>query len=296
MHHSNPAIELLRVHHQWNHMSFGKLEAMAKCGILPKRLSGIPTPVCAACLYGKATRKPWRTKPKLRDKHKLNRASKPGDITSVNMLVSPVPGLIAQMSGLITNKHYLYASVFVDNYSGFGYVHLQKTQTAEETLEGKRAYEQKAATYGVKILHYHADNGIFASKAWRESYAEARQGCTYSGVNAHFQSGIAERRIRETQEMSRTNLIHGNSRWPEAVNVHLWPYALRASSDSYNEAPTSRMKRSPVEIFSGAQVMPEPKFQQPFGCPYYTLDSALQSASGSTSKWRERSCISVYLG
>ena len=284
MQHSNPAIELLRVHHQWNHMSFGKLEAMAKCGILPKRLVGVPTPVCAACLYGKATRKPWRDKPKLRDKHKLNKATRPGHIISVDMLVSPIPGLIAQMSGWITTKRYLYASVFVDHYSGFGYVHLQKTQSAEETLEGKEAFERRAATYGVTIQHYHADNGIFASKAWKASCANAKQGCTYSGVNAHFQSGVAERRIRELQELGRTNMIHGNSRWPEAINVHLWPYALKSSNVLYNEAPTRKMKRVPVELFSGAQVMTEPKFQRPIFSPCYVLDSALQNADGIKSK------------
>ena len=65
---SNPQFELLKVHHQLNHLSFGKIKAMASAGILPKRLKDVNTPACAACLYGKATRRPWRTKPKATDK------------------------------------------------------------------------------------------------------------------------------------------------------------------------------------------------------------------------------------
>ena len=57
-----------------------------------------------------------------------------------------------------------------------------------------------AARHGVRILHYHADTGIFVSKAWKDNCDSQRQGMSYSGVNAHFQSGIAERRIRELQD------------------------------------------------------------------------------------------------
>ena len=99
---SNPAVELLKVHHQFNHLSFNKIKALAKAGIVPRRLKDAPVPVCAACSYGKATRKPWRTKPKKVDKDKLRKATAPGQIVSVDMLVSPVPGLIAQMAGWIT--------------------------------------------------------------------------------------------------------------------------------------------------------------------------------------------------
>ena len=42
--------------------------------------------------------------------------------------------------------------------------------------------------------------------------------------------------------------------------------------------------------------MPEPKFQRPFGCPVYVLDSALQSEGGKKGKWEDRSRVGVYLG
>lgn len=198
----NVAAELLRVHHQFNHISFGKLQSMAKCGILPKRLSKCPIPICSACMYGKATRRPWRDKPKTNTEQKLRAITYAGQCVSVDMIKSPVPGLIAQMAGWITGKRYNYATVYVDHFSRLGYVHLQKTQTAKETLEGKALFERRCASFGIKVQHYHADNGVFASLSWKETCALSGQGYSYSGVNAHFQSGVAERRIRELQELA----------------------------------------------------------------------------------------------
>ena len=130
-HLQNLAVEILQVHHQYNHIGFGKLQAMAKSGLLPRRLANCPIPVCSACLCGKATRRKWRDKPKKQLATK--KVTRLGQCVSVDMLKSPVPGLIAQMAGWITGKWYNYATVFVDHYSRLGYVHLQKTQMAKET-------------------------------------------------------------------------------------------------------------------------------------------------------------------
>lgn len=60
------------------------------------------------------------------------------------MLHSPTPGLIAQMTGNLTKHRYNYATVYVDNYSGYSYLHLQQTPDAEETLKEKLAFELHA--------------------------------------------------------------------------------------------------------------------------------------------------------
>jgi hypothetical protein len=83
---------------------------------------------------------------------------------SVDQLVSPTPGLIAQLSGFITKERYLYATVYVDQASGLGYVYLQKTASAKETLESKRAFERYTADRGVIVQAYHANNGIFGNE------------------------------------------------------------------------------------------------------------------------------------
>ena len=62
-----------------------------------------------------------------------------GELVLVNIIVSPNPGLIAQMLSFLTNKRYKYATVFVDNTSSLSYTHFQIDTTVESTLKGKRA-------------------------------------------------------------------------------------------------------------------------------------------------------------
>ena len=141
-------------------------------------------------------------------------------------MVSPVPGLIAQMVGFLMKQRYKYATVFVNQASQMGFVCLQKTCRAEETIEAKRAFEKYAVTRGVMVQAYHADNGIFKAKKWIEECQRQNQNLTFAGVNTHHQNGIAEQRIRELQETTRAMLIHASKWWPGVVTIHLWPYAL----------------------------------------------------------------------
>jgi len=290
----NLSAQLLRLHHKHNHISFHKLQHMARRGILPKKLATCTVPICSACLYGKATRRAWRGKPLKAEIRKT--PTIPGEVVSVDQMKSPTAGLVAQLAGGITNKRYIYATIFVDHATGFGYVHLQKTQSAKETLEAKQAFERYAAACGVQVLHYHADNGVFDSQAWRNHCSDNNQGLTFAAVGAHHQNGRAERRIRELQELARAMLIHASKRWPTAINAHLWPYAIRMANDSYNEAMSRDGSISPVEKFSRSMVRPNPKFSQPFGCPCYVLNEKLQSVKGLQNKWKERSRVGVYLG
>ena len=76
---------------------------------------------------------------------------KPGEVISVDQLVSPTPGLIAQMTGFLTGQRYKYATVYVDQYSKRSFVWLQKTASTVETLEGKMAFEQAAKDLNIQI-------------------------------------------------------------------------------------------------------------------------------------------------
>ena len=51
-----PTVELLRRHNDMGHISFAKLQQMAKQRVLPHCLSNCAIPVCSACQYAKATR------------------------------------------------------------------------------------------------------------------------------------------------------------------------------------------------------------------------------------------------
>ena len=59
----------------------------------------------------------------------------------------------------------------------------------------KHAFEQSAEQHDIKITHYHADNGQFADNAFIQDCQANRQSLSYSGMNVHFQNGIAERCI-----------------------------------------------------------------------------------------------------
>jgi hypothetical protein len=90
--------------------------------------------------------------------------------------------------------------------------------------------------------------------------ARGRVLATNSGVNAHFQSGIAECRIRELQDNARVLLIHAQRRWPTAITPNVWPYAIRMSSDAFNEGPLKFLKgRCPIEVFSHGQIKAKPR-------------------------------------
>ena len=165
---------------------------MAEQRVIPWRLKDIPTPACLACHYAKFNKRPWQ--------HKSQKYYKPpppptlpGEVVSVDQMVSPTPGLIAQMTGKLTTKIYKYATVFVDHFSRFSYVYLQKTATVEETLESNKAFEIYADSHHVQILNYHADNRIFIANDWiKDCQSEPNpQGMSFSGVDAHHTNAIA---------------------------------------------------------------------------------------------------------
>ena len=89
----------------------------------------------------------------------------PEQCVAVDMLKSPTPGLIAQLTGRLTTNRYNYATVYVDIVTGYGVVILQKTAGATETIAGKEEFERHAASCGVRIRAYHADNGTFRANA-----------------------------------------------------------------------------------------------------------------------------------
>lgn len=82
------------------------------------------------------------------------------------MLYSPNPCFVTQMADILTKKRYQYARVFVDYYSGYSYLHLQKTQDVDEAIDAKSAFEEHARQHGIHIRPYHADNSIFRANKW----------------------------------------------------------------------------------------------------------------------------------
>jgi hypothetical protein len=270
---------LLDWHYKLNHTPFAQLKFMAERGLIPKKLASCRVPKCPACLYGKAIRRARRVKGQSSTNPPKTVAG-PGQCVSVDTLESPTAGLIAQAKGTLTHGRYTKATVFVDQWSGLDYVHVHRGNTGAEVLEAKVAFERFAAHHGVKILHYHADNGRFAEPTFQQAVKDAGQHITYCGVNAHHQNGRAERRIRTLTESARTQLLHAQHRWPRVINAHLWPYAIKLASDLSRNIPRASPEgekhgKSPLQLFSGVPTKVQLKDYYPFGCPVYVLHETL---------------------
>jgi hypothetical protein len=184
--------KLLQWHHRLAHLPFLNLRLMAAQGESPKRLAACQVPNCGSRLHCKATRRQWRTKGSAK---KLQTATKPGQCVSVDQLESPVAGFVGQNKGFFCRKRCKVATVFVDHFSRLSFVHLQESTKGAKTLLTKRAFEAHAASFGVKVLNCHADNGRFAKRMFLEHAAKNGQTVSLCGVNAHFQNGITKKRI-----------------------------------------------------------------------------------------------------
>ena len=289
---ANPQAELMRWHYRLGHLSFPKLKTLAELGEIPKRLAKVVPPKCAGCIFGAMTKVAWKGKAEQRH---IFVATMPGECVSVDQMISTQVGFIAQLKGKLTRDRYKAATIFVDHYSRLRFVHLMRDLTSEETINAKLAFEQYARDHGVTIKHYHADNGRFADNAFKSSCERERQQLTFCGVNAHFQNGIAERAIRDLQEVARKQLLHAHSRWPAAIHLSLWPYALRNAMAMHNSLPVLDDGTSRSELFSGIRVGTRMRSIHTFGCPVFALRNEL-AGGNSLPKWAPRARLGLNLG
>ena len=161
--------ELMSWHHRLYHLPFHKMLTLAKFGILPRRFIKLQDklPLCVACQFGTAHRRPWRTKGKKSGSIRRPNQTEPGDGVSVDQIISAQPGLIPQMAGFLTNKRIWGCTNFVDHVSNFVYVHLMRDLSLRKTLQAKVAFENISARAGKTVKHYQADNGCFADNAFQ---------------------------------------------------------------------------------------------------------------------------------
>ncbi len=204
--------EYMHWHYKLNHPSYTVMSRMAKQHMLPRRITRIlkrlgkqdtKPPMCNDCCGAKATRRPWRTTADKRNISHIKSATKPGEVVSVDQLESSIPGFIGQMTGKLTRQRIIGTTVYVDHASDFSFVYHQTSMSSEETVKSKVAFEKFAATHGVNIKHYHADNGRFKDNLFMKSIEEKGQTITFCGVGAHHQNGKAEKRIGDLQRREK---------------------------------------------------------------------------------------------
>jgi Integrase core domain. len=123
-----------------------------------------------------------------------------------------------------------------------GYVYLQRSADADETVKGKAAFEAYAAARGVTIRAYHADNGIFRANKWLQDCESKKQRITFTGVHAHHTNGMAEKQIRDLQDLAPAMLLHASTKWKTHITANLWPYAIRMANEVLNSTPCPQLE------------------------------------------------------
>ena len=59
----------------------------------------------------------------------------------------------------------------------------------------------------------------------------------HSGVGGHHHNGAAENGIKNVVMKARTMMFNSALRWPESIDLSLWPLALQHAAHLYNEIP-----------------------------------------------------------
>ena len=284
--------QLLRWHRILGHMGFHKIQAIARQGLLPKDITTCPIPICGSCQIGKQKRAPVSKNGGGSSLKKDQIA--PGDLIHSDQFSSPQPGLVPQSSGKLTTKSFYYGTIYVDSASDFVYCALQESKEAKETVDGKHKFESFCRTHDVSVKGYRADNHIYNSNLFRQSCSASGQGLSFSGVNAHHQNGVAERKIGHITNLARTMLFHAMLSWSTHVTTHLWPFAIKHAIDLHNATPNNS-GLSPMELFTGLKSSFDFSKFHTFGSPAYVLEPTLQSGH-KIPRWNPRSKLGVYLG
>ena len=286
---------LLKWHRRLGHMNFRSIIRFARLGLLPSILTTIreeDIPKCTACCFGKQSCTSHKTAGSgsgIADEH-----DQPGMCVSIDQIESPQGGLIPVLKGKQTKRKYHVATIFVDHFSKLTYIHYSESTTANEAVEAKHAFEHHAATFGVSIQKYHADNGAFNTRVFKESIIAANQSIAFSGVDAHHQNGIAERMIKTITYRARSMLLNAMICWPDVITTELWPYATKLAVDIGNNCPDDSGLTS-LEKFSSTKGHARVKQFHTFGSPCFILDPKLCQKK-SIPKWTPRSRQAVYLG
>ncbi|KAL7524853.1 hypothetical protein ACHAWF_001109 [Thalassiosira exigua] len=96
---------------------------------------------------------------------------------------------------------------------------------------------------------------------------------------------------------TRKQLLYAKACWSEAINMSLWPYALRQVACNDYFVPRNDEGLSKLDLFGNLRVSTNLKSIHTFSCPVYVLDSRLASASGKSIKhWDNRARLGLNLG
>jgi hypothetical protein len=134
----------LFLHEKSNHEGFTNLNKWIRAGYfpnVPSSLADEPNPICTACAFSKARRKPHKAHLGHIGKHHEG----PGQGVSSDGMEAGVPGRPFTTKGLPSKKRLRYVSFWIDHYSKFVYASFHETKASNELLSSKAEFESFAA-------------------------------------------------------------------------------------------------------------------------------------------------------
>ena len=294
---SNPLRdEFIQWHFKLNHLPFKNMFSLCRNGYLPKKFLRLKSSdlICPSCILGNQKRRPWRVRNQSSSIRKPSE-TKPGDRVSIDQMISHQPGLVPRYSGRHTRDRITCVTCFKDHVSDFSYSYLQRSSDGESTLNAKHSFESMNSDFGVSIKSYHADNGRFAEKSFRDDISNCQQSISFCGVGSHHQNGIIERHIGLLTSGARTTLLHAQRSWPEAITTLLWPFAWLETEFRMNHLHLNSEGKSPVHRHTGVEVRLDVSKLHTWGCPAFVLDAKAQVGQ-SIPKWDPKSRLGIYVG
>ena len=242
------------LHDYYGHLPFAQMDKLVKHQILPQKfakLRGKPV-LCPSCMFGRMRRRAWRAKGDKNIRHIRKESEKyPGAKVSADQLVVAQPGLVPRLDGRHTNESICGATGFIDHHTGFSFSSLLTSLDGEQTIAAKQAFKQFAASCGVSIKAYRADNGRFAEKGFRDAVLSAHQQIDFCAVGQHNPNGIIERHFQRLTSQARILLLHAKRHWPAMISVILWPYAFKHREFLYNNLHLDENGLAPMQKFCG---------------------------------------------
>ena len=244
-------------------------------------------PKCQACILAKMTRRAVNGSTNRPDPEHFMALSRnhcnPGDCVSTDQFVVTEKGRTLSSFGKEKNdKKYSGGTIFKDHASNYLSVHFQLSLRAGETIIAKKSFERFAASTGVTVKKYHADNGVFVSEAFKAHVLATNQVLELSGVGGQHQNGRAERSIRTV-----FSLAHDLELWPFAVDYAVW--ILNNLPDDDGLSPLKKFTRQKFADYNHL------RRSHVWGAPMYVLDPTLQNGK-KLPKFNPRSRQGKFVG
>ena len=89
----------------------------------------------------------------VKNRKQFRTATAPNQVVCVDQLVIPTPGFIPTHQGKPMTHRYVGATIFVDHFSDFTYIHLMKKLDGESTVKGKHTFERVCKSHSVTVQH-----------------------------------------------------------------------------------------------------------------------------------------------